>query len=168
MNALFLWAVIVAAYLALTGNAEPANLAVAALLAAAITALSGARKVRFGVRLLGRSCAAAAQHGLHLAIDMWLSGLDVAATVLRPSLPIRPGLLRIPSGSSSETVTALSAHALSITPGQLVMGIDEAGRMWTHCLDASGGLEKEIELQEKRRRVLEKASGFPGTEDIHR
>ncbi len=160
MNALLVWAVIAAAYIALTGNPEPANLAVAALLAAGIAALSNARGLRFDPRRLARSFAAAARHALHLAVDMWRSGLDVAAMVVRPSLQIRPGVLRIPSGSSSETVTALSAHALSITPGQLVMGIDETRHLWTHCLDASGGLEKEVELQEKRRRILEKASGF--------
>ena len=33
--------------------------------------------------------------------------------------------------------TALSAHAVSLTPGELVVEIDDEGVMYTHCLDAS-------------------------------
>jgi multicomponent Na+:H+ antiporter subunit E len=168
MNAPLLFGILAAAYLALTGNLEAANLAVAALLAAAITAMSGSRGMRIDARRFVRASAAAAWHGLHLALDMWRSGLGVAALVLRPSLPVRPGLLRVPAGSDSETVTALSAHALSITPGQLVVGIDEEGRLWTHCLDASGGVEKEVRAQDRRRRVLEQATCHPKAERTRR
>ncbi len=62
-----------------------------------------------------------------LALDIVRSGIGVAAIVLNPRLPIRPGILAIPSECESELGVALSSHALSVTPGELVVGVDDEG-----------------------------------------
>jgi multicomponent Na+:H+ antiporter subunit E len=75
---------------------------------------------------------------------------------LNPKLPIRPGIIAIDSGCSSELGAALSAHALSITPGELVIGIDDEGVMYTHCLDATHSAEYTAQAQAMRRDLLSK------------
>jgi multicomponent Na+:H+ antiporter subunit E len=91
-----------------------------------------------------------------LAADVVKSGIGVARIVLDPALPIKPGIITIPSCCESELGSALSAHALSITPGELVIGIDEAGVMYTHCLDATHSAEYTAQAQAMRRDLLSK------------
>ena len=80
----------------------------------------------------------------------------VARIVLDPKLPIQPGIVAIHSGCKSELATALSAHAISITPGELVLGIDDKGVLYTHCLDATHAAQYATEAQALRRNLLSK------------
>ena len=91
-----------------------------------------------------------------LAADVVKSGVDVARIVLDPALPIRPGIIAIETGCDSEWGTALSAHAISITPGELVIGVDRGGVLYTHCLDATRSAEYAAEAQEMRSNLLSK------------
>jgi len=76
--------------------------------------------------------------------------------VLDPRLPVRPGVIAIPSGTESEWATALSAHAITLSPGAMVMEIGEDGVMYTHTLDADNADESTAELQRLRRNLLER------------
>jgi multicomponent Na+:H+ antiporter subunit E len=91
-----------------------------------------------------------------LAADVVKSGIGVARIVLDPALPIRPGIVAIDSGCDSEWGAALSAHAISITPGELVIGISQDGILYTHCLDATHSAEYAAEAQTMRRDLLSK------------
>ena len=78
---------------------------------------------------------------VRLALDVLLSGIDVAKKVLDPKLPINPGVHRVPTQdkTNNNLVSALSAHSITITPGELVIDFDkdESGQtvMLVHALD---------------------------------
>jgi multicomponent Na+:H+ antiporter subunit E len=141
-------------YLALTGNLQPSNLLVGALVAALATVLVRPAQGPFDARRLPGAVWATVRYIGLLAADVVKSGIGVARIVLAPKLPIRPGIVAVPSGCSSELAQALSAHALSITPGEVVIGIEEGGTLYTHCLDATHSAEVVADLQALRRNLL--------------
>jgi multicomponent Na+:H+ antiporter subunit E len=49
--------------------------------------------------------------------------------------------------------TALSAHAITLAPGEMVVEMDEKGVMYTSCLDTTNS-EKYIEDAQKIRKDL--------------
>ena len=89
--------------------------------------------------------------------DVVKSGIGVAAHRARPRAadPARHHRhpLRLLQASCA---SALSAHALSVTPGELVIGIDDDGMMYTHCLDATHSAEYTAQAQAMRRDLLSK------------
>lgn len=64
---------------------------------------------------------------LSLSIAVLKSGIEVAMIILRPSLPINPGLINIPieDASKSDLIFAICAHGITITPGELVADYKE-------------------------------------------
>jgi multicomponent Na+:H+ antiporter subunit E len=143
-------------YLALTGNLQASNIVLGLLVAAVATLLLRPQPSGMDLRRLPAALWATVRYLAILAADVVKSGVGVARIVLDPALPIRPGIIAIPSGCSSELGAALSAHALSITPGELVVGMDKEGVMYTHCLDATHSAEYAAEAQAMRRDLLSK------------
>lgn len=76
-------------------------------------------------------------------------GFDVAQRALRPSLPLRPGVLifrtRLPPGSARLLFLGL----ISLLPGTLVMGLEDDA-LQIHALDAGPGTETELRVLEQR------------------
>lgn len=149
-------AILLAIYLALTGNGEPGNIVLGALVAAVAALLVRPRGGRMDPRHLPVALWAIIRYIVLLAADVIKSGIVVARIVLDPKLPIRPGIVAIEAGCQGEWGTALSAHALSITPGELVIGISKDGILYTHCLDATHSAEYAAEAQAMRRDLLSK------------
>jgi len=143
-------------YLALTGNLQASNIVLGTLVAGAATLLLRPQPGRTDLRRLPAAFWATVRYIAILAADVVKSGVGVARIVLDPKLPIRPGIVAIESGCQSELATALSAHALTITPGEMVIGIDENGVMYAHCLDATHSAEYAAEAQTMRRNLLSK------------
>jgi multicomponent Na+:H+ antiporter subunit E len=143
-------------YLAITGNLEWRNLIMAILIATGISLLLRPKPRRLEWRRLPGALAAVMKFIPILLGDMMRSGAQVARIVLTPSLPIKPGIVAIPSQCDNPLGTALSAHAMSMTPGELVVAIDEAGMMYTHCLDIDNIEQNTSAAQTQRRELLEK------------
>ena len=93
---------------------------------------------------------------LFVIVDMFKSAIQTARIVLDPKLPIAPGIIAIDSGCESELATALSAHAITITPGEMVIAMDEKGIMYTHTLYVHRSAEAAEEAQALRRDLLSK------------
>jgi multicomponent Na+:H+ antiporter subunit E len=90
-----------------------------------------------------------AEHALLLAVEVFVSGVDVARRVLAPRVDINPGLYYIPTQdkTSDAMVSALSAHAITITPGTLVVDYEEINGetiMVVHSLDSAMGDEQSL------------------------
>lgn len=149
---LFLWLI----YLGLTGNLEPSNLLVGLLIAVTLTAFLHPDRLRINVRQVPGATGAMVRYVLVVAKDVIQGGLQVARLVLDPKLPVKPGVIAIPSGSESEWATALSAHAITLSPGAMVIEIGEHGVMYTHTLDMSSADQSIAEMQRLRRDLLEK------------
>jgi len=147
---------LILAYLLLTANPEWSNVvlgaAVAVLVMALIPRTADVRECQGFLKVV----PAALQYGVILGVDLVKSGIQVARIVLHPKLPIRPGIVAVPAGCRSDLGRALSAHAMTLTPGQLVVGIDESGILYTHCLDTTDAYASMTRAQETRAELLQR------------
>ncbi len=143
-------------YLALTMNLEMPNIVVGLLIGAGVAVLTRPKRTHAPLRRLPQGIVAFFVYVTLLALDVIRSGINVARIVLDPKLPVRPGIIAIKSGMTSELGAALSAHAITITPGEMVIEIGDDGTMYTHCLDAVSSSAGADAAQAKRREMLEK------------
>lgn len=152
----YAWTIIVltAVYLGLTDNLAPNNILLGLLIAAFVAFLLRPTGSPMALRRIPRAFLALLQYAGLLVYDIIRSGIGVAAVVLNPRLPIRPGILAVPSECETELGIALSSHALSVTPGELVIGVGDEGTLYVHCLDASHAQETIRAAQALRRRLL--------------
>ena len=115
---------------------------------------------RYSTKITWRFSAAGVlafiRYALVLIYDLIVSGIQVARIVLDPDLPIRQGDIAIPTTCETEVAQALSAHAITVTPGEMVVEIDKDGTMYTHVLDATHAEEDAKRAQEMREEMLEK------------
>ena len=95
-----------------------------------------------------------------LTVDVILSGVDVARKVLDPKMPINPGTYTIKTQdeTNNATISALSGHSITITPGELVIdyGEDEHGNttMLVHTLDKEASNLDKLEKDQRKRLSL--------------
>jgi multicomponent Na+:H+ antiporter subunit E len=143
-------------YLALTSNLELSNILLGLIVAGVVAFLIGPQRHPYELHRLPGALLATGKYILILMIDIMKNGLQVARIVLTPSLPIKPGIISIPSQCDTELGTALSAHAITVSPGELVVEVGEDGTMYTHCLDATDSEVKAAEAQKIRVNLLRK------------
>jgi multicomponent Na+:H+ antiporter subunit E len=143
-------------YLALTASLELSNIVLGMLVATLAAVLLRPARQPSSLRQLPTALLALAKYIVVMLWELIVSGLQVAHIVLSPSLPIKPGIIAIPSGSDSELATALSAHSITVTPGELVVEISDDGVMYTHVLDVTMSEAARLNAQEQRRNLLSK------------
>jgi len=143
-------------YLELSFNLEFSNLVVGLFIAGFITFLIRPRSGPIDWGRLPSSIWALVQYLVILAYDLIKSGIVVARLVLTPKMRLRQGIVAISAECDSELSTALSAHAITLTPGELVVEMDDEGVMYTHCLDVTEADKYMAEAQELRKDLLEK------------
>lgn len=144
------------AYLALTANLELLNVIAGLIIATSVVLLIRPKPHKVTWRQAPRSALAFGRYILVLIYDLVVSGIQVARIVLDPALPIKPGIIAIPSKCRSEMASALNAHAITLTPGEAVVETSEDGVMYTHCLDAARSEEVVDQAQRMRVDLLEK------------
>lgn len=147
-----LWVV----YLGLTANFELSNVVIGLLIALGLTALLNPSPRPVAWRQLPGAVWASLRYTWIVVTDMFKGGLLVARITLNPALPIQPGIIAIASGTDSELATALSADAITLSPGELVVEIDADGVMYTHTLDVTKAAGYVDEAQRQRRDILAK------------
>lgn len=143
-------------YLALRPNFEILNILTGVFIAAIVVLLLRPKPQPLRWRQLPTIILALIRYTLVLAYDLFVSGVQVAWIVLNPKRTLRPGIITIPSRTQSDAAQALNAHAITLTPGEIVVEMADDGTMYTHCLNAT---ESEIlvdEAQEMRTGLLEK------------
>lgn len=143
-------------YLALTANLELSNLVAAVLIGMAISWLIRPRQLIIAWQRLPLALWSLLRYLGILMLDLVKSGIQVGGIILHPRLPIDPGIVMIDANSQSELGTALSAHALTLTPGELVVEMDDQGLLFVHCLDAGKSAQYVAEAQELRQELLSK------------
>lgn len=107
------------------------------------------------------------RYTLRLTLDVILSGIDVARRVLKPQMPIDPIIQRVPTQdpTNDAVISALSAHGITITPGELVIDFeqDESGQtiMLVHALDSNlSTMEKLNRDQSNRLKLIKRILGY--------
>lgn len=143
-------------YLLLTSNLEWLNIFAGLLVATGITLVLRPQIKRVSWRRVPRAILAMIQYLGIMVYDIFKGGIIVARSVWSRNLDIQPAIIAIPSGCDSELSTALSAHAIGISPGEVVVEIDEYGIMYTHVLDVSHSSEYLEEAQQMRNELLSK------------
>lgn len=64
------------------------------------------------------------------------ANLDVAYRVLHPSLPIRPGIVKVKTDLKSDTALTFLANSVTLTPGTMTVDVDkEQGILYIHWID---------------------------------
>lgn len=88
--------------------------------------------------------------------DVIRSNATLAWRILRPRPAINPGIVRIALKDMAGTVEALEEHAITLTPGQLVVEYAENERsIYVHLIDVAQLEEKQSGLWRTYRRVLQ-------------
>jgi multicomponent Na+:H+ antiporter subunit E len=156
MNLLRGTILLTAVYIALTANFQLSNFIVGLLLALGVMLLLRSSAQTLDWRFSPGVALALARYILVLIYDLMLSGVQVARIVLDPRLPIHQGNIAIPTTCETPVAQALSAHAITVTPGEMVVEMAPEGTMYTHVLDASNAEDDIKRAQEMREAMLEK------------
>ena len=143
-------------YLLLTANLELLNILAGFLISIGITILVKPSIGKFSWRRIPSASLAFVRYVGVLIYDIIQGGIMVARIALSLDITINPGIIAIPSECKSELATALSAHSISIAPGELVVEIDEQGVMYTHILDIGQSSEVKEQAQKLRSDLLRK------------
>ena len=142
-------------YLVLSGNVTIPNLVVGALVALGVSALlPGRDEAPIPLKRVPGFVGAMIRYVFVVIWDILKGGIATARIVLSLDMPLKTGIIAIPSGSKSELGTALSAHAITLSPGELVVEMDDEGMMYTHCLDVDKSEVYVAEAQALRRNLL--------------
>lgn len=143
-------------YLVLTANFALNNIVVGILLAVLVLRLLGTSPGEVTWRRMPMAVFASARYIVWLMWELLVSGVQVARIVLDPKLPINPGIVAIPTRCVTDLSRALSAHAITLTPGEMVVEVSIDGVMYTHMLDTANADERVAEAQNMRETMLNK------------
>ncbi len=92
---------------------------------------------------------------LYIPLFIWecfKANLDVALRVIRPSLPINPGIIKVNTSLRSETGLTFLANSITLTPGTLTVDIDkEKGVLYVHWIDV-----KTKDREEATQRIVKR------------
>jgi len=88
------------------------------------------------VKLTPKSFAYAFAYVFVFLWDLLKSNIDVALRVLKPSLPINPGIVEVKTKLNSNIGKMLLANSITLTPGTLTVDIKD-DRMYIHWIDVS-------------------------------
>lgn len=84
-------------------------------------------------------------YALRLLCNIVHSNIDVAARIVHPRLPIKPGLVRLPISRKSPISQLIHANSITLTPGTITTGIDEQS-IEVHALNYSDQLKQKLML----------------------
>ncbi|MFO7678500.1 MAG: Na+/H+ antiporter subunit E [Chloroflexota bacterium] len=143
-------------YLALTGNFALNNIVMGMLLAALVLLLLRTQPAETAWQRMPTAVFAFSRYIVWLMIELLVSGVQVARIVLDPKLPINPGIVAIATKCETDLSRALSAHAITLTPGEMVVEVSIDGVMYTHMLDATNADDQVLEAQQIRENMLMK------------
>jgi len=79
-----------------------------------------------------------------LFIELVKANIDVAKRVLNPSLPINPGVVKVPTEVKNEYGKLILANSITLTPGTISLDADEEG-VFVHWIDVKGELPEDYQ-----------------------
>ncbi len=139
-----------------TAQPTPGNFLLGYLFSVAVVMATGLRGDSFLMRNPPRQLYNLVAYIVFLASEVLMSGLKISWIILTPRLPIDPGALRVNTQDTSqnELISAISAHGITITPGELVMDFEESPEggviMIVHSLNIEEARKNLDSAQSKR------------------
>ena len=148
-----------------TAQPTPGNFLLGYVFSLTALVATGLRGENLRIRNAPRQFYNLLAYTAYLATEVLSAGLKVSRVILDPSLPINPGIAKVSTqdASENELISAVSAHGITITPGELVVEFEETREdgvmMIVHSLnlDASGA-----RLDDDQRKRLERIRGILG------
>ena len=153
MNKIILALMIWMTYLALSTTINLYNIFFGAAVALIIQKMTPVRTRVVQVGDIPKGFVALAQYLLLLIKNTLVGGFQVAGMVLSPKLDLKSGVVAVNSDCDHELGRALSAHFISLSPGELLIETDEDGTMYIHSLDVEQ-TEKVTRSEQKYRQSL--------------
>lgn len=138
------------AYLALSNNLAWNNVAVGAVVTVVVMLLIRPKLEPITPAQMFRSFMKLLVYIVVVAWDVLINGIVVARIVISPNVSIRPGVIAVDSQTRSPLLQAVSAHAITISPGEMVMEMDKSGRLYTHCLNIDRSAPQVAAAQRRR------------------
>ena len=134
--------------------AHPASLqelAAAVIVAIGVSvATAGSRQVFSELNLTPRAAIAAFAYLGVFTVELIKANVDVAARVVSPSLPIRPGIVKVQTRLRSRLGRLLLANSITLTPGTITVDTD-ADLLYIHWISVEA-----TEPEEATRRIVSK------------
>jgi multicomponent Na+:H+ antiporter subunit E len=122
-------------WVAVTGSASFLNLVFGFALSA--VALGVVREPYAGTAYFGRIYRVAALFLVFLS-ELGKSAWNVAVTVMRPRMNVKPGIFAYPLAVRRDFEIALLANLITLTPGTLSVDVsDDRKTLYVHALDCS-------------------------------
>ncbi len=129
-----------------TDQPTPGNFLLGYIFSVSVLIATGIRGENIRLKSAPRQLYNLVAYTVYLATEVLSAGLKVSRVILMPSLPINPGISTVNTQdvTENELISAVSAHGITITPGELVVDFeetqDEGVKMIVHSLnlDASG------------------------------
>jgi multicomponent Na+:H+ antiporter subunit E len=143
-------------WVAITAQFNGGGVLIGAIISLAVLAALRPSPRPLQISRLPMQIAGAIVYLLVLFRDIVRSSVDVARRALSPQMGLNPGVIAVATqdADASEIVAALSAHNITITPGELVVDFDDNHTMYVHCLDVRTSAENADAAQHKRLRML--------------
>ncbi len=133
---LFLFVLLFAFWLLLTGSLDPAELIAGFVVALVVTLISRPHLSIFnGLRLTPSALPAFLAYVGIFLVALLRANLDVARRVLSPSLPLRPALVEVRTSLKSPLGRLILANSITLTPGTLTVDVGE-DTLLIHWIDA--------------------------------
>lgn len=148
-----------------TAQPTPGNFLLAYVLSLLVITATGQRGDSFRLRNAPLQIYSLIAYVLFLAYEVLVSGVKVALVVLAPDLKISPGTTELSTfdESQNELISAVSAHGITITPGELVVDFKEGGgegaTMIVHSLNSDFSAQR---LEHDQRLRLKRIKGILG------
>lgn len=129
LKRLFMAVPLTIGWLIYTSQLTPGNVVVGYVFSFAVLVAFGFKGETFKLQNIPRQLVNIVIYVLFLSYEVLMSGLTVARIALSPSLPINPALAKINTQDETENpvISAISAHGITITPGELVVDFEETG-----------------------------------------
>ena len=151
MHTIIPMVVLVFTYLALSANLQLSNLIMGIIIALGILSLLRIPRRTVKWARLPLALKALAIFFVTLQRNVIRSGFHMGLLVLNPKMPIKSGIVKIPTICESELGRAINAHTISLAPGELFVEMDADGSMYIHSLD--------VDLTEKQAEASQRIQG---------
>lgn len=143
--------VFLAVWMLLTSTLNIASLLVGVGVSLLIALLFGVRAEVFGeIKLTPAALFALPIFAFVFSLELLKSNFDVARRVLTPSLPIKPGIVKVRTKLKSKTGRMILANAITLTPGTLTIDIKDEF-LYVHWIDV-----KDCDLQCATDKIVKK------------
>ncbi len=134
-----------------TAQPTPGNFLLGYLFSVFVVSATGLRGDNLRLRNAPRQLYSLAAYTIYMAWEVLISGLNASRIILSPSMPIKPGITAVYTQDSSknELISAISAHGITITPGELVVDFEESDadgvKMLVHNMNLEPSSQKSLE-----------------------